>query len=196
MEKRGVLIGSLLGAMLASACCIGPLLMGELGLGSLGFAAALAPLRPWFLGLTTTVLAIGFHLAYRPKPAEACASDQACAAPASRRNQRVALWVVTALSVALAGYPAWGARHAAPLATAVAGRPGNTVVILNVQGMTCAACAGEIEVRLRSVPGVIRANVNFDRREAEVALSAGRPRVGQLIAAVEKAGYHATVAGQ
>jgi len=49
MKERSALAGSLIAAFLASACCIGPLLLGAVGLGSLGFASALAPLRPWFL---------------------------------------------------------------------------------------------------------------------------------------------------
>lgn len=196
MKKRGVLIGSLLGALLASACCIGPVVLGVLGLGSLGFAAALAPLRPWFLALTAGLLAIGFYFSYRPRAADACAPDQVCARPASRRSQRIALWIVTALAAALATYPTWGARLTESHADVATGQPENAVVVLNVQGMTCTACTGEIEHELRQVPGVVRANVNFEQRRVRIALSTARPRVGQLIAAVEKAGYHATAAVQ
>ncbi len=195
LEGRGILIGSLLGALLASACCLGPLVLGVLGLGSLGFAAALAPLRPWFLGLTAVLLGIGFYFAYRPHPAETCAPGEACANPASRTRQRIALWVVTALAVALATYPSRGARLTAAGASTDAGRPENAVVVLDVQGMTCTACAGEIERELRQIPGVVRADVSFEQRRAEVALSTARPKVKLLVAAVEKAGYQATVAG-
>src|SRR5438445_8411300 len=111
MKERSALMGSLIAGLLASACCFGPLLLGAVGLGSLGFAAALAPLRPWFLGLTAVLIAIGFFFAYRPQRAEACAPGEACAEPASRRNQRLALWLVTALAVTLATYPSWGARR-------------------------------------------------------------------------------------
>ncbi len=196
MKDRSVLVGSLVAGLLASACCIGPLALGVLGLGSLGFAAALAPLRPWFLGLTAVLLAIGFYFAYRPQPAEACAPGQACAKPASRTRQRIALWVVTALAVTLATYPSWGARLTAAPSSAAAGRPEDAVVVLEVQGMTCTACAGEIERELRQVPGVVRADVSFEQRRAEIALSSAHPKVEPLIAAVEKAGYHATAAAQ
>ncbi len=196
MKDRSVLVGSLVAGLLASACCIGPLVLGVLGLGSLGFAAALAPLRPWFLGFTAVFLATGFYFAYRPQPADACAPGQACAKPASRTKQRIALWVVTALAVALATYPSWGARLTSAGASTAAPQPENAVVILDVQGMTCTACAGEIERELRQVPGVVRADVSFDQRRAEVALSTARPRIEPLLAAVEKAGYHATVAEQ
>ncbi len=195
MKNRSILAGSVVAGLLASACCIGPLILGALGLGALGFAAALAPLRPWFIGLTAVLLVAGFYFAYRPQPAEACAPGRSCAKPASRTKQRIALWVVTALAAALASYPTWGARLTAARASAAAGQPEYSVVLLDVQGMTCSTCAGEIERELRQVPEVVRADVSFEERRAEIALSAAHPRVEPLIAAVERAGYHATVAG-
>ncbi len=194
MKDRSVLVGSLVAGVLASACCIGPLLLGALGLGSLGLGAALAPLRPWFLGVTAVFLALGFYFAYRPQRAETCAPRQPCAAPASRRGQRIGLWVVTAATVALASYPSWGARLTKH-ASAGTIQATNALVVLDVQGMTCSACAGEIEGELRKVPGVVQADVNFTSRRAEIRLLDKMPGVEPLIAAVEKAGYHATAAG-
>ena len=197
MKDRSVLVGSLLAGLLASACCLGPLVLGVLGLSSLGLGAALAPLRPWFLGLTATFLAIGFYFAYRPRRVEACAPGEACAKPVSRRNQRVGLWVVTAAAALLASYPSWGARLTAPRAATVAASPAaNSVVVLDVHGMTCSACAGEIEGELKMVPGVVSAAVSYERRRAEIRLSTAEPKVQPLIAAVEKAGYHATPGNQ
>lgn len=196
MKDRSVLVGSLVAGVLASACCIGPLVLGVLGLSSLGLGAALAPLRPWFLGLTAVFLAIGFYFAYRPQHAETCEPGEACAKPVSRRNQRIGLWVVTVAAVALVSYPSWGARRT-PSHGAVAAIPAaNAVVVLDVHGMTCSACAGEIEGELRKVPGVVRADVSYERRRAEIRLSTMPPKVQPLIAAVEKAGYRATPASQ
>src|SRR5438093_2166377 len=116
MKERNALAGSLIAGLLASICCIGPLVLGAVGLGSLGFAAALAPLRPWFLGLTGVLIVIGFFLAYGPQRPDACAPAEACANPAIRRNQRLALWAVTLVAMALATYPGWAARLALPRA--------------------------------------------------------------------------------
>src|SRR5438093_8449793 len=99
MKERSALVGSLIAGLLASACCIGPLVLGAVGLGSLGFAAALAPLRPWFLGLTGVLIAIGYFLAYRPQRTGGCAPGEPCAQPTSRRSQRLTLWLVTLLAV-------------------------------------------------------------------------------------------------
>jgi copper chaperone CopZ len=173
---------------------MGPLLLGAVGLGSLGLAAALAPLRPWFLGLTAVLIAIGFFFAYRPQRAETCAPGEACTEPASRRNQRLALWLVTALAVTLATYPSWGARRTAGREAKIRASGTSSVVILDVQGMTCADCEGEIERELVHVPGVVQAKASFDRKRAEVRVASPAPRGEALIAAVEKAGYRASLA--
>ena len=192
MKERSALVGSLLAGLLASACCIGPLVLGAAGLGSLGFATALAPLRPWLLGLTVVLIGAGFFLAYRPLGAEVCAPGQACARPASRRNQRFALWLVTVLAVALATYPSWGARLTVMKTPASPVQQASSLVVLDVQGMTCTACEGEVERELRRVPGVVQANASFDQRRAEIRVLSPAPGVASLIAAVEKAGYRAS----
>ncbi len=196
VKERGVLLGSLAAGLLASACCIGPLVLGVLGLGSLGLGAALAPLRPWFLAATAVLLAVGFYLAYRPLPAPGCVPGEACAIPASRRTQRVTLWIVTALAVGLAAYPAGAARLAAARRSAAVVPAGGAEVVLDVQGMTCSGCAAEVEHELRQVRGVVAAEVSFERKQARVRLSSPSPAAGALVEAVEKAGYRATAASR
>jgi Cu+-exporting ATPase len=62
---------------------------------------------------------------------------------------------------------------------------------LGLEGMTCAACAARIEKALRRIPGV-EANVNFATETASATLGAGVP-AERLLAAVERAGYHAVL---
>jgi len=193
VKKGSALAGSLIAGLLASICCIGPLVFGAVGLGSLGFAAALAPLRPWFLGLTAILIAMGFFLAYRPRGQEVCAPGECARLPASRRGQRVALWIVTIFAVAFATYPSWGARLGRPTSTTRPFPTGSTVVTLDVQGMTCAACEGEIERELVKVPGVVGAQVSFEQKRADVQVATMLVQAGPLLAAVEKAGYGATL---
>ena len=63
---------------------------------------------------------------------------------------------------------------------------------LAIAGMTCASCAGRIEKALRAVPGVIDASVNLATERAHVRVSS-QVDVAALIAAVEAAGYRASV---
>ena len=62
---------------------------------------------------------------------------------------------------------------------------------LTITGMTCASCAGRVERALAKVPGVAAVAVNL---ASEQALITGPSHADALIAAVEKAGYGATLA--
>jgi len=68
-----------------------------------------------------------------------------------------------------------------------AGQPAQ--VVLPVEGMTCASCVRRIEKALARVPGVTEAAVNLATEQARVSYDAGLTDLGQLGAAVEKAGY-------
>ncbi|MGH8799775.1 MAG: heavy metal translocating P-type ATPase [Casimicrobiaceae bacterium] len=74
---------------------------------------------------------------------------------------------------------------------AVAPRDAHRRIELGLEGMTCAACAARIEKALRRIPGV-EANVNFATETASATLGAA-VEPGRLLAAVERAGYHAFV---
>ena len=65
--------------------------------------------------------------------------------------------------------------------------------MLPIQGMTCAGCAQRVEQALAGVPGVTRAEVNLASERAAVEALAGRVRAADLIAAVRRAGYDASV---
>ncbi len=61
---------------------------------------------------------------------------------------------------------------------------------LQIDGMTCASCAGRVEKALRAVPGVKTAEVNLATERATVQLGA-LVDTARLLAAVERAGYQA-----
>ncbi|MFT3859784.1 heavy metal translocating P-type ATPase [Micropruina sp.] len=62
---------------------------------------------------------------------------------------------------------------------------------LDIDGMTCASCAARIEKKLNKVDGVT-ASVNYATEKARVLTDAPVP-VAELIAVVERAGYHAAL---
>jgi Cu+-exporting ATPase len=63
-------------------------------------------------------------------------------------------------------------------------------VELDLEGMTCAACAARIERTLNRIDGV-EASVNFATETAQVAVQPGAATVESLIEAVRRAGYDA-----
>lgn len=62
-------------------------------------------------------------------------------------------------------------------------------VDLPITGMTCAACARRIERRLKKVPGVSQAGVNFATSRATVEYDPQECGVRELIGAVQEVGY-------
>ena len=99
--------GSLLSppqSFLPLPCCIFPVAFSFLRAGGLALAMDMMQYRPHFIGLTVVFLAAGFYFAYRPEKLE-CAPGTVCATPKSRKLQRVSLWVVAILTLALIAFP-------------------------------------------------------------------------------------------
>ena len=68
--------------------------------------------------------------------------------------------------------------------------PAGAVLTLDVQGMTCASCVSRVERALKKVPGVSDAAVNLAAEQARVT---GSATIGDLAAAVRRAGYEVPV---
>lgn len=93
---------AVLAAFGASLCCVLPVAVALLGVGSAALGAELEPFRPWLAGLTVVFLSFAFYQAYKPVE---CEPGEVCAVPASRRRHRFALWVVAIVAVALMAFP-------------------------------------------------------------------------------------------
>jgi Cu+-exporting ATPase len=80
-------------------------------------------------------------------------------------------------------------------ASAPTANPSSPIEIVSfpVEGMTCASCVNRITRYLRKVDGVEEANVNLAAETATVRFDPARVSVGDLVAAVETAGYVARV---
>ncbi|WCK52975.1 heavy metal translocating P-type ATPase [Aneurinibacillus sp. Ricciae_BoGa-3] len=67
----------------------------------------------------------------------------------------------------------------------------NEMVELNIQGMTCAACATRIENNLGKAPGVVKANVNLASEKAMIKFNPALTDVQDMIRVIKKTGYSA-----
>ena len=151
-----------------------------------GVASTLAPLRTYFLLATAIALWVGFRFAYRPSRT---IDDCGCGTPKSRRWSRAGQWLSTVLIIRIAGYPlvfdATASVHGAARGVAE--------TELHVTGMDCKACTKTLAKRLSRVPGVATIDVDYDHELAVVTHDGKRDLGTELIAAVEDAGYEATV---
>lgn len=89
------LIGAVVSGFLASACCIGPLLLVFLGIGSAGALTALEPFSLTMMVLTFLYLGLTFYVTYRKPKAAGCKADEACCTNGRKRFQKILLWIAT-----------------------------------------------------------------------------------------------------
>ena len=73
----------------------------------------------------------------------------------------------------------------------VSNGPNERSATLILDGIRCAACLWLNEQTLRSVPGVLRAELNYTTQRASVAWDPARCRLSDLIAAIRAVGYDA-----
>ena len=192
MNDKPLAISSALAAFVASLCCLGPLLLGSVGLGAV-LVATFAPLRPYLLFLSVALLALGFYSVYRkPKAAQACAGEVCALDSRSRRMAGPLLVLATVAVAALALFPVYGSKlvsgsavrtHAAAVAL--------QTVELRVSGMTCEVCAGVVKRKLLETSGVVAAEVDFESARARVQYAPSETSPARLIAAVNSTGYQA-----
>jgi copper chaperone CopZ len=195
-SERFTLGGSVVAAVLSSACCWLPLLLLAFGASAAGVSAFFERWRPVFLIVAVALLGAGFYVVYFRK---AACVDGACeAAPRSRRVfSQAMLWVAALLVGAFAMFPnyagafartLYGSRSAGDSAAAVTGA---ALHRFSVEGMTCEACATTLQADLERIDGVASARVDYATKTAEVRSDAAG--VGSLVqAAAERHGYRAT----
>jgi copper chaperone CopZ len=183
--------GATVSAVLSSACCWLPLLLLAFGASATGLSAAFEAYRLPLLVAAVLLLATGFYFVYFRKPV--CEPTAACSVPSSKLTSlnKSMLWVATVLVAAFAFFPNYvGALVGGRQPESVEG----TAVYLEIQGMTCETCALPIEKELRAVPGVRSAQVSFGERRATITADpASPPAEAELLQAVQRAGYEATV---
>lgn len=109
VEKRRVAaVGSVVGAILASACCVVPLVLVTLGIGGawIGSLTALEPYKPYTIAATLVFLAFGFRHVYA-RPKTVCVEGTYCARPAAGRITKTVLWAALVVVVLSATINLW-----------------------------------------------------------------------------------------
>lgn len=196
MRENMTLGASLLAAITASLCCLGPLAATLLGLGSFGAAALFEAWRPYLLGVTFALLAAAFYFTYRRREV---ACDGTCKVSRAPRWNKAMLWIVSAVVLLFATFPYYSGALLAALNRAgdesrQAGSPSApapplTRARLTISGMTCGGCAASLEAALADVPGVASAKASYEKGEAIVEYDAARVTTEQLKEVVKKVGF-------
>lgn len=104
-HKRGTLFAGGLAAILASACCLGPLVLVTLGFSGAWIAnlTVLEPYRPIFIGAAMVALFFAWRRIFRP--VQDCKPGEVCALPQVQTTYKLIFWVVAALAAVALAFP-------------------------------------------------------------------------------------------
>lgn len=104
-SARGALLTGGLAALLASTCCLGPLVLLTLGFSGawIGNLTVLEPYRPVFIAVALIALLLAWRRLWRP--VAACAPGAVCALPSVNRAYRWLFGAVAALVLLALAFP-------------------------------------------------------------------------------------------
>ncbi len=102
---RGALYAGGLAALLASTCCLGPLVLLMLGFSGawIGNLTALEPYRPYFVVIAVVALFFAYRQIFRP--AVACKPGEVCAVPQVRTTYKALFGLVAILILIAVSFP-------------------------------------------------------------------------------------------
>jgi copper chaperone CopZ len=118
--------------------------------------------------------------------------------PTANVGRSLAFILLIAGFVAVVGLVSWRANEreralAQQELAASQNAKASHVVHIAVEGMTCAGCAQNVASEIEKVPGVASCTVSLEKKVAEVRLANGDVAPSALVAAVQTAGYTATL---
>ncbi|MER2552445.1 MAG: mercuric ion transporter MerT [Thauera sp.] len=96
-DGRGALLASGVAAILASTCCLGPLVLITLGFSGawIGNLTVLEPYRPVFIGVALVALLLAWRRIWRPTVV--CQAGEVCAVPQVKRMYKLLFGIVVVL---------------------------------------------------------------------------------------------------
>jgi mercuric ion transport protein len=180
----------ILASVIGSLCCVGPLLLVAIGLGS---GAAFVGRYHWFFvigGIAVLTWAWARYL--REKTICDCEHKST----GGRRSGMFTLLVTTLLVLGFAGLNISRyvfARPTVALPTRTQLAYGLNRIVVSVEGLSCVTCEIPVRHALRRIDGVKSVDVNAATKTATVDYEAAKVDPEQLIAAINSTGYRASL---
>lgn len=109
-KKSWITIGTVLAAIGASACCVGPLVLLSLGIGGawVSTLTSLEAVRPIFIVLTLLFIGLGYRKLYLEP--NNCDKNEVCELSGTQKKQKIIFWVGSAFILLLLAFP-WYAPY-------------------------------------------------------------------------------------
>ena len=189
-------------AVAASACCTIPLALVSLGVGGawIGSLTALAPYRWIFVTLAVGALGYAGYNEWQLSRRPDCDCETAFSSTTRRSLLGIGALAVLALVVSpwlVAPSPSAAPQQAQAAVGKGTGEKDSDMpasfqqVVLDVEGMTCQACAKTVSTALKDVDGVYSVDATYEPPEAVVRFDPAASSVDRLTTATENVVFSA-----
>ncbi|MDO8489511.1 MAG: mercuric transporter MerT family protein [Candidatus Omnitrophota bacterium] len=181
----------ILSVAIASICCVGPLLLILLGLGSLGIGAAIGKYHWYFIVAAFLLLTFAWRSYLKEKKAcglKACKME-------NKKVTRLILIIPTfivAIFVALNIYTYVVQKDFVEERTKTDLIEAKTAII-PVEGMTCLTCEFAVSTALKRIDGVTSVTASAKNGIVHVSYNPNKTDINRLIEAINKTGYKASL---
>lgn len=182
---------SILSAFVASICCIGPLVLILLGLGSLGIGAVIGKYHWYFIAGALVLIIFAWRSFFKER--KTC-NLKGC----QMENKKITLITLTIATLIVAIFVALNVYTYA-MQKDYLKEKGEAVSVetktvnIPVEGMTCFTCEVTVSTALKKTDGVINAKASAKEGIASVNYNPNKTDIEQLIEAINKTGYKANI---
>jgi mercuric ion transport protein len=196
MASKRLIGGGIVASVLASLCCITPLMALLAGTSGLAFSFGwLDAYRPYLIGLTVVLLGYAWYQKIRLEKQMAC--NCATETKPNFMQTRFFLGIVTALAFLMLAFPNYAKvfyptaqKQVAP--GIVQAKANTQTVEYKISGMTCDACTLHVANEVNKVAGILDLNVSYANGNALVAFDKSKTNAQAVQKAINATGYKVT----
>lgn len=182
-QKLGILSG-----VVASLCCLGPPLLIFLGLGTLGLGSFFGKYHWYFIWTGTLLLGFAWRAYFKEKRQCSTEGCQMIHQGTTRFILLIASLIVAIFfGLNLFTYAA-GRRE-----IALSQRMGEKQIVILVEGMSCFTCELTVEKAINNIEGVQSSQASAQNGNVSILYDPSNVAVEDLIKAINKTGYKASL---
>ena len=181
MKTRSI---SLLSALIASLCCLGPIVLIILGLGGLGVGAAIGKYHWYFILGAVVLQTVGWRSYFTQK--KSCDS-RGC----EMKNKGITRNVLILSVLVVIFFAGMNIYTYAFGGEKVLTSESGTRLSIPIEGMTCVSCEVAINMAVKKLPRVYEVKASAKNQNALVSYDPKRTSLDEIIANINKTGYKA-----
>lgn len=191
--KNKLAVTSILTAIIASLCCITPVL--ALIAGTSGVASTftwIEPFRPYLIGLTILVLLFAWYQKLKPEKEIdcECETDE----KPKFMQSKTFLGVVTVFAIVMLAFPYYSSMFYpnSEKQIVVVDKSNIKTTEYKISGMTCASCEAHVNHEVNKLNGIVNSKTSYKNGNAIIEFDVTKTNELEIEKAINSTGYKVT----